>query len=76
MSGKANLYSIPLGDKSEAEFGSPTFDRVNAKGKICPDAILWESLSSLINFYTFFLQTGYSNFTQILPTLILHTFHR
>ena len=27
MSGKQNLYSIPLRDKSEAEFGSPSFDR-------------------------------------------------
>ena len=65
MSGKANLYSIPLGDKSEAEFGSPTFDRVNAKGKICPDAISWESLSSLLNFYTVFTIYTDSSFEYI-----------
>ena len=48
---RGNLYSIPLGDKSEPEFGSPTFDRLDAKGKICPDAIPWDSLSSSHKFY-------------------------
>ena len=56
MSGKGNLYSIPQGDKSEPEFGSPGFDKEDAKGKICPDAIPWDSLSSLLKLYTNFMQ--------------------
>ena len=61
------MYSIPLGDKSEPEFGSPTFDRLDAKGKICPDAIPWDSSSSSHKFYKkyFKLHKFYSKFAQI-----------
>ena len=67
-----DLYSIPLGDKSEVEFGSPTFDRLDAKGKICPDAFPWDSLSSFHKFYKKSIKVNtqvFTNFTHI-PTAI------